>query len=138
MDILALTKEGLYVLLIPILTALGGILVNLINKAFNEWQAKNEWTKLDGYIAEAEKATIQAVQAVFQTMVEGVKGTDEWTSSYQKEVFNTAKRRVLAGLTQPAKWALSEVYSDVDLWLDTKIHSELEELKRRQASEGED
>lgn len=138
MDYLDIIKEGLGVLLIPILTAVATILVSLLNKAFAEWQRKNEWARLDKYIAEAERATIQAVQAVFQTMVENVKGTDGWTEEYIKEVLESAKARTLAGLTQSAKWALTEVYADVDLWLDTKIHSELEELKRRQASEGED
>lgn len=137
MDYLDIIKEGLGVLLIPILTAVATILVSLLNKAFAEWQRKNEWARLDKYISEAEKAAIEAVQAVFQTMVEGVKGTDEWTEEYTKEVLENAKARTLAGLTQSAKWALMEVYADVDLWLDTKIHSELEELKRRQVSEGE-
>lgn len=138
MEYLDILKEGLGVLIIPVLGAIAGILVSLLNKAFAEWQRKNEWARLDKYIAEAERATIQAVQAVFQTMVENVKGTDGWTEEYIKEVLESAKARTLAGLTQSAKWALMEVYADVDLWLDTKIHSELEELKRRQASEGED
>ncbi len=138
MEYLDILKEGLGVLIIPVLGAIAGILVSLLNKGFAEWQRKNEWQVLDSYIEEAKKSAQEAVQAVHQTLVEGVKGTDEWTEEYIKEVLESAKARTLAGLTQSARWALMEVYADVDLWLDTKIHSELEELKRRQASEGED
>lgn len=123
--------EVMNILIVPILAAVSTIIVSLIKNAFEEWRRKNEWARLDKYIEEAQKATIEAVQATYQVMVEGVKGTDKWTEEYMKDVFCDAKKRVLAGLTQSARWALAEVYEDVDLWLDTKIHSELEELKRR-------
>lgn len=129
MEYLDILKEGLGVLIIPVLGAIAGILVSLLNKAFAEWQRKNEWQVLDSYIEEAKKSAQEAVRAVHQTLVEGVKGTDEWTDEYQKEVFQEAKDRALLGITQSAKWALSEVYTDLDLWLDTLIYAELQKLK---------
>ncbi len=135
MEYLDIVKEGLGVLIIPILTAVAGILVSLLNKAFDEWKRKNEWEKLDSYIEEVEQAVVDAVYSVHQTMVEGIKGTDEWTEEYQKKVLKEAIRRVKLGLRVDAIQMLRTLYNDLDGYLNAKIEAELADLKLRQVQD---
>ena len=85
--------------------------------------------KLDNYTRILYEEVFKAVKSVFQTYVEGKKGTDEWNDEYKAYLKEIAKDKAIQALTSVAYRALKEANSDFDTYLDSLIDTALFDVK---------
>ena len=100
--------------------------LSLAAKEINEW-AKTK--RIDKYTTLLFDAVSVAVKDVYQTVVQDIKGTDEWTDEKKAEVLELAKTKVIFSLSNSAYTLLKEVNEDFDNWVCSLIEAKLFELK---------
>lgn len=109
-----LGDKALTLVLIPVITALGGYLV----AALNAWR-KNSTAKK--HLSQLQTLILAAVEDMNQTEVDGLKGTPDWTEERQQEIFQAVKSRVLAQLKTDTQKALAEAYANPDQFIEMEI-----------------
>lgn len=114
---------------LPVITIVGGMLVVFLKKKTNEITEHIENETVQNYIQQANDTVLQAVDYMFQTYVDTLKKKGEFGPDAQKYAFEEAKKIALSLLTQEAKDLLQQLYTDVDLWLDTKIEQTVKQNK---------
>lgn len=72
-----------------------------------------------------------AVQATYQSYVEGLKGTNAWTKEAQERALNMALDTIKKQLTQESVKFISENYGNIEEYLKTLIESILYKLKNK-------
>lgn len=127
-------SEPLQNLLITVLLAVIPILTTQITKYLDsKTKQVKEITKdeeINKYIDYANEAIKQVVLSVKQTFVDTLKKQDAFSEERQKEAFEKAKSQILMILTKESKEALQLAYEDIDIWLNTKIESLIQEKKK--------
>lgn len=106
------------VVLIPLFTWIG--------KEIHDW-AKTK--KLEKYTDMLYQAVINVVKELYQTTVDSIKDTDEWTPEKQAEVKEIAKTKVIQSLTTDAYNFLKTVNVDFDQWIDSLIEAVVYDYK---------
>lgn len=106
------------VVLIPVFTWIG--------KEIHDW-AKTK--KLEKYTDMLYQAVINVVKELYQTTVDSIKDTDEWTPEKQAEVKEIAKTKVIQSLTTDAYNFLKTVNADFDQWIDSLIEAAVYDYK---------
>lgn len=106
------------VVLIPLFTWIG--------KEIHDW-AKTK--KLEKYTDMLYQAVINVVKELYQTTVDSIKDTDEWTPEKQAEVKEIAKTKVIQSLTTDAYNFLKTVNADFDQWIDSLIEAVVYDYK---------
>lgn len=106
------------VVLIPLFTWIG--------KEIHDW-AKTK--KLEKYTDMLYQAVINVVKELYQTTVDSIKDTDEWTPEKQAEVKEIAKTKVIQSLTTDAYNFLKTVNADFDQWIDSLIEAAVYDYK---------
>lgn len=106
------------VVLIPLFTWIG--------KEIHDW-AKTK--KLEKYTDMLYQAVINVVKELYQTTVNGIKNTDEWTPEKQAEIKEIAKTKVIQSLTTDVYNFLKTVNADFDEWLDSLIEAAVYDYK---------
>ena len=91
--------------------------------------SKAEGDKYKKYVELAENAIEASVGAVGQTIVDGLKKSGTFDQASKEEVFAEAKQRAVTIMGESAKLALSELYGDFDMWIDSKIESTVKKTK---------
>lgn len=109
-----LADKALTLIMIPVITALGGYLV----AALNAWR-KNSTAKK--HLAQLQTLILAAVEEANQTEVDGLKGTPAWTEEKQDAVFRTVKATVLAQLKTDTQRALAEAYANPESFIEMEI-----------------
>ena len=71
-----------------------------------------------------------AVETTTNTYVKNLKASEMFDADAQKEAFRMTYETVKGQLTDEAKDIISNTYSDVDLFLTTKIEQIVEQLKK--------
>lgn len=115
--------------IVPVLLALTGYIVDLLKKKSKNLQAATKSKELQGYISMAENAIVNSVNAVSQTYVEALKKDGTFDAEAQGIAFTKAKFKVMAILSDSAKEALTEAFKDLDTWLSVEIESSVWNLK---------
>lgn len=115
--------------IIPILTALTGIIIAFLNKQTQRLKNKFANEQTAHYLDIANNIVIQAVTCVSQTYVEALKKEDKFDKEAQKEAFEKAKTLVYALMKTECKKAVEEYYIDFDKWLITKIEEQVNNAK---------
>ena len=77
----------------------------------------------------AAEIVLKAVTTVSQTYVDTLKQHGSFTADAQREAFERAKAYVLTLLNTEAKDLLTEIYGNLDVWLETMIESTVNGLK---------
>lgn len=101
------------------------------------WAAKqvHDWAKtkkIDKYTDMLYSAVSKIVKEMYQTIVNDIKGTDDWTIEKQKEILEIAKTKIVAAITNDGFKILNEVNSDFEEWLTSLIEAELYDLKHKE------
>lgn len=115
--------------IIPILTALTGIIIAFLNKQTQRLKNKFANEQTAHYLDIANNIVIQAVTCVSQTYVEALKKEDKFDKEAQKEAFEKAKTLVYSLMKTECKNAVEEYYIDFDKWLITKIEEQVNNAK---------
>lgn len=106
------------VVLIPLFTWIG--------KEIHDW---SKTKKLEKYTDMLYQAVINVVKELYQTTVDSIKDTDEWTPEKQAEVKEIAKTKVIQSLTTDAYNFLKTVNTDFDQWIDSLIEASVYDYK---------
>ena len=105
-------------LLLPTLIAVG-----------NEIRKWAQSKKIDKYTDILNRHVMIAVKDVYQTIVQGLKGTDEWTEEKMLEVKEVAKQKAIQALSNLAYETLKQANDDFEAQLDSMIEASLYDLK---------
>ena len=113
---------------VPVLTA---YTVVFIRRLGDSAAANTESIKVRTYITEAAKAIADAVAAVNQTFVDGLKNEGKFDTEAQKEAAQKALAACLASISPAAQSFIEAAYGDIREYLTTRIEAEV----RRQKNE---
>lgn len=90
-----------------------------------------EAKKLDRYAKKLYDIVVEMVKAVYQSVVENIKGTDDWTDEKKKEVKELAKTKILEALPTFVYQTLNAANSDFYAYLDSLIETAINDEKKR-------
>lgn len=114
---------------IPAIPILVAFLVKLLKVKAEQVTVKINNENLQQYLQEAIDSVLQAVTYTSQTYVDSLKMQGRFDVDAQKVAFATAKEVALALLTEDAKKMITDLYGDLNVWLDTKIEQTVKEQK---------
>lgn len=123
-------KDLLYILI----TAAVPVLITYVCKfLYAKWteskvNIKNE--QIQGTLDKVTNMVLDVVQATNQTFVDSLKKNGEFTKEAAIEAFNKSKETVVKMLSDDAVAIITEVYGDIDVYLDTLIESLVKQLKK--------
>lgn len=109
-------------IILPLISFLGVKLTQWLNT-----KIKDE--KGQALIGQAVDIVLNAVRSVFQTYVESLKNSGNFTNEAQKIAFNLAKNLVLKQLSEDAKNYISKNYGDLEEWIRNQIEASIYKLK---------
>lgn len=114
----------LWTLGIGIVSWLSERLIKLINT-----KIQNE--KFARYLTAATTAVTDAVKAVQQEYVDGLKKAGKFDEEAAKEALMRAKVKVLEALSVETRKYITENIGDINKWIETTIHSVLHDMKEK-------
>lgn len=117
----------MYILLalgIGLLTWISERLIRLIN-------AKIKNQRFAHYLTAATTAVTDAVKAVQQEYVDGLKKSGKFDEEAAKEALMKAKVKVLESLSAETRKYITENIGDINNWIETAIHSVLHDIKEK-------
>lgn len=106
------------VIMIPIVTFTGTQIMNVVKER-----------KVDKYNETLYKEVKKTVKAVQQSIVNDIKGTDEWTDEKKEEVKYLAKTKVKQAMPTKALKALRDANDDLDSYILSLVDTALYDLK---------
>lgn len=125
-EILNIALSVLGALVTAAVTALSKVLIGLIKEKIGGEKAKRA--------AEAAvKAVSASVAATAQTYVDELKKSGSFDAAAQKNAFEKAKAAALSMLSESAKKALTEMYGNLNAYLDAEIESAVRADKAKAA-----
>ena len=113
------------IVLIPLLTALTGIIVKWINSKANELSANTDNIYLRQAIGMLNDSISTAVVAINQTYVEELKKENAFTPEAQKEAFEKVYQTAMNSLTEQAKAYLNTYIGDIEQYVKDRIEQEV-------------
>lgn len=75
-------------------------------------------------------AVEDTVKEMYQTVVESIKNTEEWTEERKAEIKEIAITKIIVALPTEAYKFLKEVNEDLDEWIQSLIESKLYDIKK--------
>ena len=82
-----------------------------------------------GYLTDITDIIYQAVICTNQTYVDSLKAQGKFDLEAQEIAFETTKDTVMALLSDEANLFITDMYGDIEMWLDTKIEQVVNEIK---------
>lgn len=111
-------------IIIGLLTWISERLIKLINtKIANQ--------RFAHYLTAATTAVTDAVKAVQQEYVDGLKKAGKFDEEAAKEALTQAKVKVLESLSIETRKYITENIGDINHWIETTIHSVLHDMKEK-------
>ena len=110
---------------IPLLGILTTYLVNLIRKKNEELDAKVS----KKYIDMLADTITDCVASTNQTYVDALKAANAFDKEAQKKAFELTYNKIMNVLTEDAKEYLTTIYGDLEIYITTKIESEVKFCK---------
>lgn len=111
--------------IIPLLAVLTGFIIKLINTKTKEIEAKRDNEIIDKYITMVNETITNCVITTNQTYVDTLKAQGKFDEEAQKIAFQKTLEAVKAMLSADAVKYLTNIYSDLDIYLQTKIEAEV-------------
>lgn len=106
-----------------VLTAVSGYIMAWINSKIQD-------EKMKRILNEALQTVSNGVDFVYQTYVEGLKGTSLWDENAMKEASNRAMEYIKANLTEDAKTFISKNGKDLAEWIKEQIEIAIKKSKK--------
>ena len=126
MEILQQIFELCVITLLGILTT---YLVKLIRKKNKELDAKVSKEVSKKYIDMLADTITDCVVSTNQTYVDALKEANAFDKEAQKKAFELTYNKIMNVLTEDAKEYLTTVYGDLEIYITTKIESEVKLYK---------
>ena len=114
---------------IPLLGILTTYLVKLIRKKNEELDAKVNKEVSKKYIDMLADTITDCVISTNQTYVDALKEANAFDKEAQKKAFELTYNKIMNVLTEDAKEYLTTVYGDLEIYITTKIESEVKTYK---------
>lgn len=111
-------------IIIGLLTWISERLIRLIN-------TKIENQRFAHYLTAATTAVTDAVKAVQQEYVDGLKKAGQFDEEAAKEALMKAKVKVLESLSTETRKYITKNIGDINNWIETTIHSALHDMKEK-------
>lgn len=111
-------------IIIGLLTWVSERLIKLIN-------TKIENQRFAHYLTAATTAVTDAVKAVQQEYVDGLKKTGKFDEDAAKEALMQAKIKVLESISLETRTYINENVGDINKWIETTIHSVIHDIKEK-------
>ena len=124
----------LYIVLTTILPVIAAYVVNLIKAKIKESTIIEEATKNENasnLVKDALSDVMDAVLYVNQTFVDTLKAKDEFTEETWKAAKQKAYEAALMTISEESRKAINEVYGSFDKWLQFKIESSVNMVKKQ-------
>lgn len=114
---------------IPLLGILTTYLVKLIRKKNEELDAKVSKEVSRKYIDMLADTITDCVVSTNQTYVDALKAANAFDKEAQKKAFELTYNKIMNVLTEDAKEYLTTIYGDLEIYITTKIESEVKLYK---------
>ena len=114
---------------IPLLGILTTYLVKLIRKKNEELDAKVSKEVSKKYIDMLADTITDCVISTNQTYVNALKAANAFDKEAQKKAFELTYNKIMNVLTEDAKEYLTTIYGDLEIYITTKIESEVKLYK---------
>ena len=114
---------------IPLLGILTTYLVKLIRKKNEELDAKVSKEVSKKYIDMLANTITDCVVSTNQTYVDALKAANAFDKEAQKKAFELTYDKIMNVLTEDAKEYLTTIYGDLEIYITTKIESEVKLYK---------
>lgn len=114
---------------IPLLGILTTYLVKLIRKKNKELDAKVSKEVSRKYIDMLADTITDCVVSTNQTYVDALKEANAFDKEAQKKAFELTYNKIMNVLTEDAKEYLTTIYGDLEIYITTKIESEVKLYK---------
>ena len=114
---------------IPLLGILTTYLVKLIRKKNEELDAKVNKEVSKKYIDMLADTITDCVISTNQTYVDALKAANAFDKEAQKKAFELTYNKIMNVLTEDAKEYLTTIYGDLEIYISTKIESEVKLYK---------
>ena len=114
---------------IPLLGILTTYLVKLIRKKNKELDEKVSNNISRKYIDMLADTITNCVVSTNQTYVDALKEANAFDKEAQKKAFELTYNKIMNVLTEEAKEYLTAIYGDLEIYITTKIESEVKSYK---------
>lgn len=114
---------------VPLLGILTTYLVKLIRKKNEELDAKVSKEVSKKYIDMLADTITDCVISTNQTYVDALKEANAFNKEAQKKAFELTYNKIMNVLTEDAKEYLTTIYGDLEIYITTKIESEVKLYK---------
>lgn len=114
---------------VPLLGILTTYLVKLIRKKNEELDAKVSKEVSKKYIDMLADTITDCVISTNQTYVDALKEANAFDKEAQKKAFELTYNKIMNVLTEDAKEYLTTIYGDLEIYITTKIESEVKLYK---------
>lgn len=114
---------------VPLLGILTTYLVKLIRKKNKELDAKVSKEVSKKYIDMLADTITDCVVSTNQTYVDALKEANAFDKEAQKKAFELTYNKIMNVLTEDAKEYLTTIYGDLEIYITTKIESEVKLYK---------
>lgn len=114
---------------VPLLGILTTYLVKLIRKKNKELDEKVSNNISRKYIDMLADTITDCVVSTNQTYVDALKEANAFDKEAQKKAFELTYNKIMNVLTEDAKEYLTTIYGDLEIYITTKIESEVKSYK---------
>lgn len=122
-------KDILYVLITMVLPVVVYFLCRFLYSKWNEIKKNIEDKETAEILDQVVIMVLDCVQYTNQVYVDELKKKGEFTKEAALEAFNMTKERAMAMLSEKSKEIITNIYGDVDTYLDTLIEANVKQLK---------
>lgn len=129
MDWLSMLKEIFEICIIPLLGILTNYLVKFIQTKRYAIATDIENSTIQYYVSMLSDTITTCVTATNQTYVDNLKGKNAFDTAAQSEAFQKTLESVKMILSNEAKKYLSQVYGDLDSYIQQQIEASVNENK---------
>ena len=113
-----------------VISAIAGIIIVVLNHGVNYLKDKFNSEMGDKYINMAQDLVVKCVKATNQTYVDSLKKNGAFDQNAWVTAFEKSKNKVIKLLSEAQKEVITEVYGDVESWLNMQIEATVNELKK--------
>lgn len=128
-EILVIIKTLVDIIAEPVLLAIGGLLVYGVKKGIQYLQDKLDNECVSKYLEMAKETIVMCVMATNQNYVDSLKSNGAFDKEAWVTAFEKSKNNILKLLTDAQKKVISELYGDIDAWINTQIEATVRQLK---------
>lgn len=123
-------KNLLYILITAAVPVLTTYVCKFLYTKWTESKVNIKNEQIQDTLDKVTNMVLDVVQATNQTFVDSLKKNGEFTKEAAIEAFNKSKETVVKMLSDDAVTIITEVYGDIDVYLDILIESLVKQLKK--------